>query len=289
MFNNKSPALSFRRLDTTVLTRAKYQNSANIIAQNTRRNLLTTADSYNDYLKKNKDSISPQSITAFLEQQKTVLAPTTWNLTRQNLKTSLKLQPKISSSYPLKMLVEEIFRDIKPIKVDRKVNDYLTSSQIEKLATDSSKPLGLMIRFLFMTGCRISELIGIRLMDIKIAETVTISLIGKGNKQRRVFIPLELLVLIRKEFCGNNWLFETPKGRKYNRSTIWRQLKRAGIQILGREIHPHLLRHSTANHLINHGKSPKYVSVVLGHSSSKITSDLYIHEQPQADIITLFA
>jgi len=127
MFKNKSPAIPFKRLDTSVLTRAKYTRSNNITALNTRRSLINTSNSYNSYLKTNKLKISPESIAAFLYQQKLEQAPATWNLTRQNLKTAFKHQPGIRDNYAMKMLVEEIFRDIKTIRVDRKVNDYLTS------------------------------------------------------------------------------------------------------------------------------------------------------------------
>lgn len=290
MFKNKSPALPFSRLDTTVLARAKYANSNNITAQKTRRNLINTANSYNNYLQENKLKITPESIAIFLSQQKVEQAPTTWNLTRQNLKTAFKQQPGIRDSYPMKMLIEEIFRDIKTIRVDRKVNDYLTSKQIEKLIKGSSTRLGLMIRFLFMTGCRISEMINIRLSDIKEKEVIVIRIVGKGSKQRNIYIDHDLFNSITEEFNSSYWFFETANQAQYNRCTIWRQIKRAGNNILHKEIHPHMIRHSTANYLLHEKqKSARYISELLGHSSTAVTLEMYIHEKPQEDITTLFA
>jgi integrase len=289
MTNAKTLYLPINKLDTTVIARAKYARSDNITAPATRRNLLGITCSYNDYLKDNKLKLTPKSIISFLDQLKGQQAPATWNLSRQNLKKVLRLQPQIRDNYLLKMLVEEIFRDIKPLRIDRKIINYLSRTDIERLADQSPTRLGLMIRFLFISGCRISELIQIRLCDIDIWQNTTIRIMGKGSKLRKVFIPMDMYRDIRKEFQGHIRLFETPTHKKYNRSVIWRQLKRAGNRILGREIYPHILRHSTANYLLQEkGKSANYVAEYLGHFSSSITLDMYIHEQIHSDIIAQF-
>jgi len=279
--------LPFHTLDLTVIQHAKYADSDNIVSHHTRRNLIGIARQYNNYLEDNKLRISPDSIKSFLAHIKHIQAQSTWNLSRQNLKKALKLQPQVQNNYLARMMVEEVFREIKPIAIESKIVDYLTRSEVEMLITGSSKRLGLIISFLFVTGCRISELIRIRLIDVNAGQNIAIRILGKGSKSRRVFIPRKLFSAIRDEFRGTDWLFETRSGNKYNRSVIWRKIKKAGHEILNKDIHPHLLRHSTANYLLQEcGRSANYVAEYLGHADPATTLNMYIHEKPTAEEIT---
>jgi len=289
MLKKKSLTIPFRRLDTAVLKHAKYKNSPNLTAQYTRKNLLNAATSFNDYLTLTNQSITPDTIAAYLTEVKLTQAAATWNLTRQNLKTAFRLQPGIRDSYPLKMIVEEIFRNIKPIKLDRKVKEYLTSEEIDKLIAGSSKRLGLIITFIFRTGVRISEMTSIRLQDIEIGDKVTIDIVGKGNKQRSVYISFDLYHDIMSCFNGEFWLFENKKAKQISHTTLWRHLKNAGREILHREIHPHMIRHSTVNFLLHvKKKSPRYIKELLGHADIGTTLGLYVFEDISQDMVEQF-
>ena len=80
------------------------------------------------------------------------------------------------------------------------------------------------------------------------------------------------------EFQGKKWLFETRSGRQLHRVNVYKQLKNVGRK-LGLEISPHSFRHARANDLLlNKGFSLKAVSRHLGHSSTAITSEMYIHD-----------
>jgi len=279
--------LPFHNLDLTVIQHAKYNDSANMLSHHTRRNLLGIAKQFNSYLEENQLKISPATIKSFLAHLKHIQAQATWNLSRQNLKKVLKLQPQVQNNYLARMMVEEVFREIKPIAIESKIVDYLTRAEVEMLIKKSSLRLGLIISFLFVTGCRISEMIRIRLIDVSASQNIAIRILGKGSKSRRVFIPMKLFTAIRDEFRGTDWLFETKAGIKYNRSVIWRKIKRAGHDILAKDIHPHLLRHSTANYLLQEcGRSANYVAEYLGHADPATTLNMYIHEKPTAEEIT---
>ena len=276
-------------LDLTVIDRIKYENSRSGVTAHTRRNLYTIASQYNAYLKANGQRVDAASISGFLEQLQPQQAAPTWNLSRQNLKKVIKHQPGITDNYLKRVMVDEIFSDIKPLRPDKKVTSYLSYPQVLKLILGSQPRTALIIEFLFKTGCRISEMIDVRLLDVNVGMQVRIKVTGKGSKQRTVFIDKELYYRIRKQFQGRFYLFENSNHQRLDRSNLFRKIKATGHQVLGREIHPHLFRHSTANYLLKDcGMSPKFVAEYLGHSNSAITQEMYIHERPGAEVVDLF-
>ncbi len=131
------------------------------------------------------------------------------------------------------------------------------------------------------TGLRVSELIGIKLSHCKFDNrTVYIEIIGKGSKQRRIFITRELYDKIVTLFNSKTYLFETFYHKQFSRHYIWRELRKTGRKVLGKSISPHTLRHSfCTNMLLLKNKSLKAVSNYVGHSSTAITADMYIHDQ----------
>jgi integrase/recombinase XerD len=278
------------RLDLSMLSTTRYQNNSMILSVASRRNLLSLGKKFNLYLRKKRRKITAETIRDFLEELKFEYAPSTWNLSRQNLKRLLKLQPQINKNYLFRLLVDEIFKDIRPIQIDRQVKEYLSEKEIQKLIRNSPARLGLIIETLFLTGCRISELIGIRLRDIRKSDSgAAITVLGKGNKVRTVYIPNDLLRNIRHTFQSRIYLFENRKGNQLDASNLWKAIRKAGRKVLRKDIHPHLLRHSTASYLLlEKGRSAKYVSRYLGHSTPAVTLDMYVHEQPRAEIVSLF-
>ena len=209
---------------------------------------------------------------------------------RQNLKKLIKQETGIRDDYMKRAGVNEIFADIKPMRQEKKVVDYLSRAQVLQLILGSEPRIALMIEFLFKTGCRITEMINIRLQDIKVDKEVRIKITCKGSRQRTVFIDLELYRRIRGQFKGLFYLFENIRHHQYDRSNLFKKIKGYGKQILGREINVHLLRHSTANFLLKDcQKSPKYVAEFLGHSNTAVTLEMYIHEKITGlEVVELF-
>jgi integrase/recombinase XerD len=92
--------------------------------------------------------------------------------------------------------------------------------------------------------------------------------------------PCDLFENIREIFHGKKYLFETGNHNSYSRCYLWREIKKVGLKILGKNISPHTLRHSfCTNMLLVKNKSLKAVSNFVGHSSTSITADMYIHDQ----------
>jgi len=156
---------------------------------------------------------------------------------------------------------------------------YLTKAEAMQVVASCRGPRQTMIiKFLWATGCRVSELIGIRLGDCKqTGDVVNIRVVGKGNKERWIKVSSHLFDQIRSVFTGEQWLFETGHGKPYNRSYISNQIAKVTQRATGRRLRAHALRHSFATHKIREGTPLSYVSKYMGHSSLSITADMYDH------------
>lgn len=140
----------------------------------------------------------------------------------------------------------------------------------------------LVVELLFYTGMRIGELTQITLDDIDLLDSI-IKITGKGNRERRVFInDPELNCLIgtytklRPSYSpADNHLFITNQGKpaspQFLRKLIARSAKQANME---RHITPHMLRHSTATHLLEAGVDIRHVQKLLGHNSIS-TTEIY--------------
>lgn len=155
----------------------------------------------------------------------------------------------------------------------------ITASENERLIRECPIRLKPMLKFLWMTGCRISEACSILLEQIIIEnDTAIIDVIGKGRKTRKIRIPIVELNSILDTHKGSRFLFETENGRMYNRNYITREIKRLGQRVLGRRLTAHMFRHSFATRMLVSTRKLKAVSEYLGHSSTSTTLDMYVHE-----------
>lgn len=187
-----------------------------------------------------------------------------------------------------KMKVEQVLKDLDHETQTKapKVNSeevtrdrvLLQADYLELLTACRTERQRLFIRFLWTTGARVAELVGIRLDDCEETETaVRIRVIGKGRKERILKIDHALFRSIAEQFQGSVYLFETARGRAYARSYVSNQIKKIG-QRIGRNISAHTLRHSFATRKVQQlpGKIDA-VSRYLGHSSVAITLNMYCH------------
>jgi len=182
-----------------------------------------------------------------------------------------------------KYKLEQVLNEIKLKKISSKeVNRdlLLSKEEVETLIENTSEKLGLMVLFLYSTGTRISEMIGIKLSNIAEREKYyEIRIVGKGNKERKIKAKKGLVEKIIRHFQSNQYLFETVNGNQYNRGYVSMEIKKAGWRILKKSISAHTLRHSFATRMIDEGKSIKGVSKYLGHSNVSTTLDLYVHSE----------
>ena len=153
----------------------------------------------------------------------------------------------------------------------------MSRDEIRKIIQGTeNKTIQLMIETLANTGLRISEMLGILYKNVSANGKVRIRVIGKGSKEREVMIPLDLYNRINEHFHGEKYLFENKQGGKYNRNSITERIKKWTGKAIDRKVSAHCFRHSFATYLLNERKyNLKTVSLMLGHSSVKITADIY--------------
>ena len=156
----------------------------------------------------------------------------------------------------------------------------VTREQFDRLVSGTSKRTALFLWFLYNTGCRVAEMCGARLDTCEdLGDMVRLTIIGKGNKERKVDIEKSLFDAIRAVFPSDEYLFQTKGGKPYRTTYVSYEIIKAGKRILGRRISAHSMRHSFATLSIREGASIKAVSKYLGHSSTAITMDMYVHEK----------
>ena len=154
----------------------------------------------------------------------------------------------------------------------------LTPQELDKLVHRLSAKGKLFVKFLYATGCRVSEMIGVRLSSCKINGGVTVEVTGKGGKARKVRIPRQLFDEIKATFDGKRLLFETRNRTQYDRSYISHMIERQSKRAIGRMVGAHALRHSAATILISRTNKVQAVSEYLGHSDPATTLRFYVHE-----------
>lgn len=153
---------------------------------------------------------------------------------------------------------------------------YLTKRQfalLQELTKDNPRDRAI-VEVLFATGVRLSELLAIRLEDIKWDTRQIWIREGKGNKERFVLfshaceVRLESYLEMRK--VSSDYLFSNAKGRPISRHLV--QMKfRQYSETLGFKVTPHTLRHTFAAYLAEKGMEFSYIQDLLGHANINST------------------
>jgi integrase/recombinase XerC len=141
-----------------------------------------------------------------------------------------------------------------------------------------------MVELFYSSGLRLAELVAIDLGDIDM-DDATLEVTGKGAKTRRVPVGGQAREAIRRwvRVRGNysvpeqNALFVSQRGNRIHPRTVQQRLQRwAMAQGATRNLHPHLLRHSFASHLLESSGDLRAVQELLGHSDIS-TTQIYTH------------
>ena len=141
----------------------------------------------------------------------------------------------------------------------------------------------LMLRMLYETGIRRSELAGLKIQSVDIS-SLTIKVLGKRNKERIVPIESELahniseyLALKEQEKGASEWLFVGRKGGQITVEDIYQTVKKYMALLSNADrISPHVFRHSFATHILNEGGNIQAIKELLGHTKLE-TTEIYTH------------
>ena len=140
-----------------------------------------------------------------------------------------------------------------------------------------------LLAVMYATGCRVSEVIDLKLADINPDERYA-RCTGKGNKQRMVsltpvavsainrYVNLERPGLVRNAAQDPEYLFLSRSGRRLQREAVWALIRRYAARAgCGDNVSPHTLRHSFATHLLARGADIRALQEMLGHASIRTT------------------
>lgn len=175
-------------------------------------------------------------------------------------------------------------------KVPKKLPRTLDVDQMQQLLQASSVCEPLIVRdqamfeLLYSAGLRLAELVGLNLSDIYRDEGM-LRATGKGNKTRLLPIghharqALYQWLEVRRQWCGHAEpaLFISERGQRLGARSVQLRLKQYALrQQLGESVHPHMLRHAFASHLLESSQDIRAVQELLGHASIS-TTQIYTH------------
>lgn len=181
--------------------------------------------------------------------------------------------------------------DISPPKTEKKLPHVLDTDQTAQLMEiDPDDPLAVrdkaILELFYSSGLRLSELVNLDMGDVDYNEQM-VTVTGKGNKERMVPIGRFAISALRAWLQARQlWLngnseqpavFITRKGERLKQRAIQLRLKKWGIaQGTDRPVHPHMLRHSFASHLLESSGDLRAVQELLGHADIS-TTQIYTH------------
>ncbi len=207
-------------------------------------------------------------------------------------KSSIKRILSSLNSYFMYLIENNILKEnplklIESLKADKKLPEHLYLEEVVQLfkACDKSKYPSrdkLVVGLLFLTGVRVSELVNIKLQDLK---GNVIKVLGKGNKERYILLTKNLLKIYYKYLENERNLKNTncdyllinsrgtqltDRGVRYILDQICKK------STLSKNVYPHLLRHSFATHFLSSSNDLRAVQTFLGHENLS-TTQVYTH------------
>ncbi|MCF6353614.1 MAG: tyrosine recombinase XerC [Candidatus Polarisedimenticolaceae bacterium] len=178
---------------------------------------------------------------------------------------------------------------VRPPKSQRKLPRVMDADQLGRLLDQPSKePLTIrdlaMMELFYSSGLRLSELVSLNLADIDLHDAM-VEVTGKGERTRRLPVgekarhSLERWLTVRSGMAPPEELalFISQRGKRISPRTVQQRLhKRAQEEGTSTTIHPHMLRHTFASHLLESSGDLRTVQELLGHADIS-TTQIYTH------------
>jgi integrase/recombinase XerD len=191
-----------------------------------------------------------------------------------------------------KILPQNIAENLSLPRRWKRLPKALSNSEIEQLlkpenpATPASLCDQAVLELAYASGLRLAELRAIRLEQLHL-DAGFVTVIGKGNKERVTPVGRTAIGAIQRYLESGRPKLVTPKtpanvflsqrGGPFASSTLWSRIKRrARRSNIGRNITPHMIRHSFATHLLENGADLRVIQELLGHANIS-TTEVYTH------------
>lgn len=180
-------------------------------------------------------------------------------------------------------------------KKPQRLPDVLSVEAVCELidGVEGSDPLKLrdraILEVLYGCGLRVSELCGLDCDRLNLEEGFMLVL-GKGSKERVVPVSGEAERCLRrylqegrpplsqKSGCAVPAVFLNARGGRLSRQSVFRMVQKRGLEVGLKDLHPHVLRHSCATHMLEGGADLRIIQDMLGHSDIS-TTQIYTHVQ----------
>jgi site-specific recombinase XerD len=191
------------------------------------------------------------------------------------------------------LLIQRVLA-IPPKRFDKRIVTFLNAAEVDALvaAPDQSRWEGRRDRVLILlaiqTGLRVSELTSLNCNDVTLGTGANVRCEGKGRKQRAVPLTPAVVALLQtwlRERAGrpSDPLFPTRTGRRLSRDAVALRVATHAAtaaqgcpSLIGRRVHPHVMRHSCAMQLLQAGVDTSVIALWLGHAGVRST-DPYVH------------
>ncbi|GAA6132971.1 tyrosine recombinase XerC [Halopseudomonas sabulinigri] len=178
--------------------------------------------------------------------------------------------------------------DLRAPKVGKKLPKTLDADLAGRLLDDNGDPDWLQVRdqamleLFYSSGLRLAELAGLDVADLDLQQG-EVRVIGKGNKTRLLPVgrmaraALQSWLAVRPALPGAAQpVFVSQRGTQLTPRAIQLRVRRRGVERIGQHLHPHMLRHSFASHMLESSGDLRAVQELLGHADIS-TTQIYTH------------
>ena len=264
----------------------QYLKTIKRYSQRTIDNYQRDLDIFQDYLSANSSTKNSSIINATNDQVRAFIA----YRHRQGLVSS-SLQRQLSSlrsfyNYCLRedILASNPAADVRAPKGKKKLPNVMDVDQVSQLLNvNPDQPLQIrdfaMMELMYSSGLRLSELVNLNVEDVHL-DVPELKVIGKGDKTRYLPIgraaveALQAWYNQRNKMVKNNQsaVFVTQRGQRISQRTVQSRVQQAARQCgLGMHLHPHMLRHSFASHILQSSGDLRSLQELLGHANISTT------------------
>ncbi len=254
-----------------------------------RRDLSRLSTDLEARLKLDPVSADPQALSSHLrELRRTGLAPRTIRRALSTMRSFYSFLVEIGerTDNPARnLLAPRLWRTLPKVLSERQVETLLAAPRCDR-------PLGLrdkaMLEVLYATGLRVSELVGLALSQVRLDAGFMV-VMGKGSKERIVPVGETAQSWLQRYLDEGRphlvrgrpaQVFLNSRGGGLTRQGFWKLLRAYAREAGLPEVSPHVLRHSFATHLLEHGADLRSVQVMLGHADIS-TTQIYTHIHQQ--------